>query len=79
MEDRYANTFSYTEDTAGWNRREKEIEENLRLDLTEEYGLTGHHKAQAVWSLAWETGKSCGIEEIRHWFGVLAFLVIGEE
>jgi hypothetical protein len=48
----------------------------LREDLEWEHGLSGHHKADLLWSKAWEHGHGYGLEEVAQRYNDLAELVL---
>lgn len=52
------------------------LTEEFMKDLIEEFGLTGHPKAQQAYNLAWERGHSGGLHEVYSNMGDLAPLLV---
>lgn len=49
--------------------------ELFKKDLFEEYGLTGHPKADMAFSIAWDMGHSSGLSEVDIYFAQIAPLL----
>lgn len=47
-----------------WSDAQRAMTEQFRADLEQEHGLSGHPKADRLWSLAWEHGHSNGFSEV---------------
>lgn len=54
---------------------EARLDEMFRADLERQYGLTGHPKADKVFSLAYERGHSGGREQVANEYSELAELL----
>jgi len=47
----------------------------FKQDIFDEFGVTGHPKAEEVYSLAWERGHSVGLSEVYNEFSELVVLI----
>ena len=61
---------AHNEDTA-------RLEDQFRADLFEEYGVSGHPKANLCYSKAWEHGHSAGLSEVALYFEDFVELITG--
>ena len=66
----------YREDIVKWNKRQGELDLVFKADVLAENGLTGHPKADLVFSKAWEHGHSSGNNDVAYWVADLADLVL---
>lgn len=48
---------------------------HLDVELAKEHGLTGHPKANLLYSMAYDRGHSAGMEEVADIYGTLADLL----
>lgn len=53
---------------------ERRLTELFRADLEVEHGFTGHPKAGALFSKAWDHGHAVGLHEVAFWYADLAEL-----
>ena len=51
-----------------WNDGEQEMNELLRADLEYENGVVGHPKADVLWRLVWDHGRSSGYGDIINYY-----------
>jgi hypothetical protein len=59
-----------------WTREVHELEQKVfKNDLFEEYGVTGHPKAEKVWALAWREGHAEGLASVVDHFEELVELI----
>jgi hypothetical protein len=56
-----------------------DVHEQFRKDAMEELGLTGHDKADWIWSLAWKHGHFYGFEEVFFQLRDLKAMLVGEK
>lgn len=61
---------------AKYNGETNRLMEEFRADIKEEFGLTGHPKADQVWNLAWQYGHSAGFSEVYNHMAEFAPLVV---
>ncbi len=66
----------YTELIKQYRERQENLNEEFRVDVLEEYGLTEHPKADKVYTMAWDHGHSSGYYEVAQWVSELAELVL---
>lgn len=71
-----ADKAAYDEARRAYNIETSELTGKLRADLEAENGMTGHPKADKVWSKAWEDGHSAGYGEVANIYLDLAELVL---
>ena len=67
---------AYAAAKAAYQLDEAKLKTEFMNDLIEEFGLTGHRKAHAVYNLAWEYGHSAGLAEVYNHMGNFAPLVV---
>jgi|CXWL01.1.fsa_nt_gi hypothetical protein len=56
----------YREAQKVWQRREYELQDQFKRDLLEHLGITGHPKADLLYSYAWSRGHSSGLHEVAN-------------
>lgn len=54
---------------------QRRLDNKFKTDLEAEYGLTGHPKADLLYSKAYEMGHSSGHAEVANYYGDLAELL----
>lgn len=64
----------YLEARAQWRAEENRMTMKLKADLEEEFGMTGHPKADALWHKAWQDGHSGGYSEVTNIYSDLVEL-----
>ncbi len=70
-----AGQADYDAARMAWHADEQRLLEQFRKDLEAEFDLTGHPKADKVWSKAWEHGHSAGLGEVIYWYDEFADMV----
>jgi hypothetical protein len=60
---------------AAYNAESARLEGLFKAALFEEYGVTGHPKADKCYSLAWEHGHSAGFSEVANYFSEFVELI----
>ena len=61
---------------AAYNAEEKALYVKFKKDALQDVGLTGHAKAEAAFSLAWEYGHSSGYHEVYRYLCDLSDLLL---
>ena len=61
-----------------YNEETRRLTDLFKADLIEEYGMTGHPRANRAFDIAWERGHSSGYSEVAIYFGELAELLVEE-
>lgn len=59
-----------------YNTDDNRLEAQFRADLEAEHGMTGHPKADKLWSKAYSDGHSGGMSEVSNVYGELVDLVL---
>lgn len=54
---------------------QRRLEEEFKRDALEDVGMTGHPKAELLWSKAWDLGHSAGYGEVYNYLADLVELV----
>lgn len=54
---------------------QRRLEAQFKADLFEEYGVTGHPKADKAYAIAWEHGHASGFSEIEAFFSEIVCLI----
>lgn len=79
----YENAVEYPSRSAP-NRAERQMEyrkgqmvaeARFKADLEEEFGLSGHPKAQRLFDLAWQEGHSSGYNEVLNYYSEFSDLL----
>lgn len=55
----------YREALKAWNAHGRDLQEQFKTDLIEELGITGHPKAELLYSIAWQMGHSSGYSDVH--------------
>ena len=72
----YDNKTTYSEETRKEHRAETaRLEAIFKADLEEEFGLTGHPKADKLYGIAWSYGHSAGYIDVAHYYDELSELL----
>lgn len=66
---------AYEEQKLQYWQSERDGIARLRVDLEQEYGMSGHPKADLLWHKAWEQGHSCGLYDVTQCYDDLSELV----
>lgn len=66
---------AYRAATQAYGQETARLEAQFRADLTDEYGMTGHPKADLLFSKAWQMGHSAGYGEVASYYDDLVDLV----
>jgi hypothetical protein len=61
---------------AAYNALTAALEAEFRADLEEYYGMTGHPKADLLYSKSWERGHAYGLSEVANVYSDLVDLVL---
>jgi hypothetical protein len=68
-------TTTGKEARAAYNAREAEISARFKRDLLGEHGVTSNSKADEVFRIAWDRGRSSGYGEVAGEFAELVGLI----
>lgn len=60
--------FNYTETKKAWNKEERQIIQQFRADLEEEFKTQNWDRKQQAWDLAWQEGHSNGFREVLNYY-----------
>jgi hypothetical protein len=68
VEEKVLDEISYNAHMKHYEEERVRLQEEFRKDLIEEYGMTGHPKADKLFNKSWDMGSSGGYEEIELYF-----------
>ena len=58
-----------------YNAEIEAIRQTFRADLEAEYGVTGHPKAELLWTIAWDRGHADGLGPVYAAYDTLVELI----
>ena len=65
-----------SEERKEYHQRHKDVNNEFKAALEEEYGTKGNPKADKLWEKAWEMGHSNGFYEVEGCYDELSELII---
>jgi hypothetical protein len=68
VEEKVLDDTSYNAHMNHYNEERVRLQEEFRRDLIEEYGMTGHPKADKLFNKSWDMGCSLGYEAVQEFF-----------
>lgn len=75
---KYKNPLTYEDykvDKAAYNSTEAGLLKMFEEDLADEFGMTDHPKRHLLFSKAWDSGHSSGLNDVLYWYEEMVELV----
>lgn len=75
--DVYENKMElYRDKRKAYDERKAALNQDFKLDLFEEFGVTDHPKADKVFDIAWDLGHADGYDSVSYYFEKLVDIIL---